>query len=69
MKNIAICSLMRAQSQYEQAYYLQILGLSRRIFKIQSVNVVYDTEPTGSEWLRELLAARGFQFILRSSRA
>jgi hypothetical protein len=55
MKNIAICSLMRAGSNYEQAYYLLILALSRRTFNIQSVNVVYDTEPTESEWLRKLL--------------
>jgi hypothetical protein len=59
MKNVAICSLMRAGSEYEQAYYLQILGLSRRTFTIQSVNIVYDAEPKASEWLRELLRSRG----------
>jgi hypothetical protein len=59
MKNVAICSLMRAGSEYEQAYYLQILGLARRIFKLQSVNVVYDAEPAASAWLRELLASQG----------
>jgi len=59
MKNVAICSLMRAGSEYEQAYYLQILGLSRRTFNIQSVNIIYDTEPTTSEWLRQLLRSQG----------
>jgi hypothetical protein len=59
MKNVAICSLMRAGSEYEQAYYLQILGLARRTFKLQSVNVVYDAEPAASAWLRELLASQG----------
>jgi hypothetical protein len=50
---------MRAGSEYEEAYYLQILALTRRNFKIQSVNIIYDTEPAGSEWLRELLQSRG----------
>jgi hypothetical protein len=59
MKRLAICSLMRAGSEYEQAYYLQILALSRRTFEIQSVNVLYDTEPIGSAWLRELLRSHG----------
>jgi hypothetical protein len=59
MKNVAICSLMRVGSEYEQAYYLQILGLARRTFKLQSVNVVYDAEPAASAWLRELLASQG----------
>jgi hypothetical protein len=59
MKSVAICSLMRAGSVYERAYYTQILGLSQRGFKIASVNVVYDAEPTESEWLRELLRGQG----------
>lgn len=59
MKNVAICSLMRAGSVYERAYYSQILALSRRGFNIASVNVVYDAEPTDSEWLRELLRGQG----------
>jgi len=50
---------MRAGSEYEQAYYLQILRLARRTFKLQSVNVVYDAEPAASAWLRELLASQG----------
>jgi hypothetical protein len=59
MKNVAICSLMRAGATYERAYYLQILALSRRGFNIQSVNIVYDQEPTGADWLRELLRRQG----------
>ena len=50
---------MRARSEYEQAYYLQILSLARRSFNIQSVNMIYDAEPIESEWLREMLRNQG----------
>ncbi|MBX5496050.1 MAG: hypothetical protein IRZ15_12015, partial [Bryobacteraceae bacterium] len=59
MKKIAICSLLRAGSPYEAAYYLQILSLVRRTFTIQSVNVVYDAEPVETRWARDLLQSHG----------
>lgn len=59
MSNVAICSNMRAGSDYETAYYLQILGLQRGSFSIASVNVIYDREPTESAWVRDLLIQRG----------
>jgi len=59
MKSVAICSLLRAGSEYERAYYLQILALSRRSFSIRSVNVIYDREPQDTAWLRELLRSQG----------
>lgn len=59
MWKVAICSNMRAGSEYETAYYLQILGLQRQSFTIASVNVIYDREPTESAWVRDLLNQRG----------
>lgn len=59
MWKVAICSNMRAGSDYETAYYLQILALQRHTFEIASVNVIYDREPTESEWARRLLNERG----------
>lgn len=59
MWKVAICSNMRAGSEYETAYYAQILGLVRRSYTLASVNVIYDREPTESRTIRALLEAEG----------
>lgn len=58
---VAICSLMRAGSPYEQAYYLQILGLAKTRYRLKSVNLVYDSPPRDVDWLLARLRETGVE--------